>query len=929
MHEAELLERERELEALDGLIDATAAGDGRLLIVDGPAGIGKSTLLGGLRGGAERRLRVLSARGSELEREFPFGVVRQLFETAVADPDQRERVLAGAATPASAVFAAPGENGEAAGASFATLHGLYWLALNLATEKPLLLSIDDLHWCDAPSMRFAAYLARRLEGSQILLAVALRTGEPVADAALLGELTQDPAAERLRPGPLSRAGVGELVRERLGREAAEAFNTACHDATGGNPLLLGQLLAGLEADSIPPDAAHADAVREVGPRAVSSTVLLRLSRLPAEAAGVAQAVAVLGDAADLPAVAALAGTGEAEVAEATRALARAQLLRPEPPLGYVHPLVRDAVYYDLSPAERELRHQQAARLLADAEAPAEQLASHVLETAPRGDEWAAKVLHRAGRAAMGRGAPDVAATLLRRALDEPPPPDRRGSILFELGGAEVLTSGPDAVEHLRAAYDAVEDPVVRAITAGLLGRVLMFTGAPAEAGEVARRAAAEVPPDLEDLRRALEAFALIVAYFGADEPVDFDRLESYRDGVDGDGPGARMLEAASALEWTYSAGPLERCVALALRSLRDNQLLFADAGLMFVATLIVLTLADREEAIEAAEAALAEAHRHGSLFTAAGIHMWHGFTLYRRGELGPAETQIRTAMEEFQLWGFAEQAEVYASGFLAGVLLERGDLAGARAALEGAEDPGDSSDGARFWLNTRMELLVAEGRAEEAIEAADEFARRFGHYANPAQARWRSSKAQALARLDRRDEAIALMDDELAAARRWGAPSAVGTTLRLLGVIKGEAGEAELREAVEVLEGSTAKLELAKALLSLGSHVRRTQRPSDAREPLRRALELAASCDAPGVAETARAELHAAGARPRRDALQGPESLTPSERRVADLAAGGQTNRDIAQTLYVTPKTVEVHLSNAYRKLGIRSRRELEGALTP
>ncbi len=149
----------------------------------------------------------------------------------------------------------------------------------------------------------------------------------------------------------------------------------------------------------------------------------------------------------------------------------------------------------------------------------------------------------------------------------------------------------------------------------------------------------------------------------------------------------------------------------------------------------------------------------------------------------------------------------------------------------------------------------------------------------------------------------------------------------MLGTLEGEAGLPRLEEAAAVLEGSLARLEQAKALAALGSALRRARRPAEARDPLRRSLELAAACAAPGLAEHVRTELYAAGARPRTDALAGVAALTASERRVADLAAAGETNRDIAQALYVTPKTVEVHLSNAYRKLGVRSRRELPEAL--
>jgi DNA-binding CsgD family transcriptional regulator len=222
-------------------------------------------------------------------------------------------------------------------------------------------------------------------------------------------------------------------------------------------------------------------------------------------------------------------------------------------------------------------------------------------------------------------------------------------------------------------------------------------------------------------------------------------------------------------------------------------------------------------------------------------------------------------------------------------------------------------------------VLVAEGRYEETLDVFADAQRHHGHVRLPTSMWVRSGAALALDRLGRHDEAIALLEEELAAARRWGAPGTVGPALRMLGLLRGDL--ALLEEAVGVLETSHARLELAKALADLGAALRRERRPSDAREPLRRALEVADACSADGLVEHVRSELYAAGARPRTSALGGVDALTASERRVAGFAAEGQSNRDIAQALFVTPKTVEVHLSNAYRKLGIRSRRELAGAL--
>ena len=256
----------------------------------------------------------------------------------------------------------------------------------------------------------------------MLVTASVRTGDPPTDAALLAEIANDPPTAHVRPGPLSEEAVGALVARRLGAEPDRAFREACHRTTGGNPLLVRQLLNALETDAVKPDAAHADVVRAIGSRAVSSSVLLRLARLPGEAATVARAVAVLGEGADLPAVAGVSGLDEAQVAGTMAALARAEILRPEPPPGFVHPLVRDAVYQGLPLGERELLHARAAGVLRRTGAALDQIAGQLMHTPRRGDAEVARLLHEAGTAALGRGAVDSSVGYLRRALEEPPPP---------------------------------------------------------------------------------------------------------------------------------------------------------------------------------------------------------------------------------------------------------------------------------------------------------------------------------------------------------------------------------------------------------------------------------------------------------------------------------------------------------------------------
>jgi len=922
-----LIERERELEAFAGVLRRTGDGGSSLVLIDGPAGIGKSRLVAALATAAEQRgIRVLLARAAHLERDFPFGVVRQLFESLLSDPRERERLLAGAAGSAAPVFDVVGGPSAAPGdGSFAALHGVYWLAANLAEERPLMLVVDDLHWCDAPSLRCLAYIARRLPGSGIVLALSLRTGEPGTDSVLVAELASNPDAVRVAPRPLTEGGVTGLVAERLGTGGDPAFIHACMEATGGNPLLLGQLLSSLADEGVRPAAGEVGAVRRIGPRAISRTVLLRLHRLGPHAVAVAQALAVLG-LAEMRVVAALADLSEAETAAAASALARADIFDRHAPAQFVHPLVRDAIYYEMPFSDRALRHARAAVVLAERDAPAEQIATHLLLAPCRSDPWVVDVLAEAAASARARGAADTAVSLLTRAIAEPPPAERRPQLLLDLGMAETLTSGPAAAAHLREAWQALDDPRRRAHAAAILGRVLFFTAPPGDAAAVVRCAAAETPGELVDERQALRALELAAARYGMGGTPTAAELEAIT--IEGDGPGAKMLAAMVSFCLAMAGADAGRCAGLAQRALADDVLIAADPGLFPVPALMVLTMADRDEALVGWEKLLDLAHRRGSLVGVLSVQLWSARTLLWRGDLRDAQERLEAARERFAEWGRRRSRETYGPAFLAGALTLRGDLAAARTVLDGAQQDDDGSDGFVQLLGSRAQLLVAEGRYADALDLTrrlQECEAAIGAF--PGWPPWRSLRARALAALGHGEEALAIAHEEVELARRFGAAGVVGQSLRALGEIDPRDGPDRLQEAVEVLERSTARYELAAGLVSLGRALRLARHPTDARAPLRRALELAHRCGADGLVEQARAELYATGVRPRGTERTGPGSLTVSERRVAQLAVEGRTNKEIAQELYVTLKTVEVHLSSCYRKLGIGSRRDLAAAL--
>ena len=300
----------------------------------------------------------------------------------------------------------------------------------------------------------------------------------------------------------------------------------------------------MRAERVTPDAAHADTIRTTGPRAVSRSVLLRLERLPPQAVAVARAIAVLGDGANLPATAALANLDERSVVEATRALVAAEILLRGPPLGFVHAIVRDAVYRELTASERELEHERAARSLADLGAPPR---DRRRSPPCRGAAWRAlggRHPAACGRTRNASRRPASAGSYLRRALDERAAGEDRPQLLFELGWAESQVNVPSAIEHLRDAGDLLADPLQQALVAEILAGILLLHGAAEDAVQVAQAAIAVLGDRHGDQRRALESMELYAVAFGAVCPMP---LVGWRAcGRRGSGPTGRNLLAAVA-----------------------------------------------------------------------------------------------------------------------------------------------------------------------------------------------------------------------------------------------------------------------------------------------------------------------------------------------------------------------------------------------
>ena len=272
----ELLERGDELATVGRVLDAAEEGAGRLLMVEGEAGAGKTSLLAAAAGlGAEREMLVLRARGGEHERDFAYGVARQLFEPILADEARRAELLQGTTAAATPIFS-PGSPQSESG-PFAVQHGLYWLVADLADAAPLLLLVDDAQWADLATLRALVYIARRLEGLPVALAVAIRTGETGPADPLLDELRREPGATPIVPEPLTEAAASALAGSELGERPTSKFSAACHRVSSGNPFLIVELLRTLAAERTSPSDENADRLEEIAAAGVSRSILARLT----------------------------------------------------------------------------------------------------------------------------------------------------------------------------------------------------------------------------------------------------------------------------------------------------------------------------------------------------------------------------------------------------------------------------------------------------------------------------------------------------------------------------------------------------------------------------------------------------------------------------------------------------------------------------
>ncbi len=857
-----LLERDGELRVLADLCARARTGAGGLVVIDGPAGVGKTSLLNAARAAAGMAgLAVLGARGAELERAFAFGAVRQLFDGVLRDAAlDRATLFAGAARRAAPLLEVElGETAAAPGEPFAVRHALYWLTANLAAGRPLALLVDDAQWADGDSLGFLAHLANRLERTSVALIVAARGDEAGAALdALRDEAERDGRLLRLQP--LGADAAATVVRA-FAPTADDALCRACHVATGGNPFLLEELARAGELDArarrrAEPRARHARGRRAPRPAAGR----LRAAGARRRRARQRDRAARRGAAGRRRRSGAAGGRGGA--AERRRA-ARARAGRVPPP----------------ARAHRRLRRHRTGRALERARARGEAAGRRRRRDRARRRAAAADPSgrRRVDERATGRGgAAGGRPRRLRTGRDLP----AAGAGGAAAGGAAAAAAagagrrgreGLDplaAIEHLRAALADELSGDERFGATMLLAGLLGFAWRVEEAVELLEQQV-EALDDHPELRRTAEAALVNLARIDGRTRIRGAAVAQRLEGAVGAGEEDPAVLGTVAAELAMRCDPHERVAAVAEAALRQVTAGAAAPDWSAWNAIRALVVSERWEAAQRAlEWALEGARERGALIDVGAGLIFRAELRLRLGELAAAEADARALGEIAAAYGWP-MGEGFAVAWLAAALVERGALDEAArlfadARFDGAAETVPHAYPSTWLLLSRGRLRWAQARLEEAAEDIREAGRRaaaIGHV-NPVVAGWRAPLAELLVALGQPAEARLLAREQQELAQQFGTPLAVAVARGTTALVEDDPRErlALRREAARLLDGSRARLEAARAQLALGAELQRAGLIDDAHAALRQAVDLARACGATVLAQEALARLRATGA---------------------------------------------------------------------
>lgn len=877
--------RDAELRTTRALLVATAAGRATTAFVTGEIGVGKSALLDAVTGQARALgFAVATARATRLESDLRGGVADQLADGLRADPVE-------------------------------ALDDLHRAVRRALGRGPLLLAVDDVHLSDSWSLRCLAYLLRRVHDEPLAVLLTAATGQSPAGEVALPELAGGHTTT-VELGGLDVEAVGEL----LGDPGAAR---ACHEVTGGNPYLLRALQRELTPDADIGTLGSPDIGR-----------ILRVRLRPYEGATeLVRATAVLGADATVDRVATMAGVEPRRALRIIDALVRLHVFRDDYPIAFVHPFLRNSVLADLPVATRAADHARAAKLLADAGAPDTRVAEHLRAARAIPLPWAVDVLRRAARQATHDGRLDAAQDYLERALEERLTSDERLAVQLELVHVTYVVDQAEGMAKLRDALAHADD--ARSAAGQAVSMLLRLCSAPEArlALSIGLQLVSRLSSQEHDESWELRTMSYLA---GVGNNVGLAlRASMFTDELESEVPNSPRLRqvhsALMSLGHALRGDSAEKAVQHAAEALDGDRVdVFTQPFVFTVSTCFMADAPDLSDRFRRMIASEAEPHDY-HLRKGTAVSLAHGMDYLAKGDLVRAKTFLKWQLRLFDELRAVDVCPmaILCAARLAEVLVDLGRFEESRDLLARHGFAGELPEMFQHnvTLFARGKLKLATGDAAGALADLAECGRRLtaSKIDSPAILPWRALAVRARLALGMREDAARLALEDLERAKRWGTPRAMGTALIAVGLTgDDEPAVRALRKAVEYLTESAARLLHAEALFELGARLRRRGQPERAIPHLRKAVELSAKCESKPLIGLAADELRACEPATARGTAHG---LTRQETRVAGMAAQGLTNRQIAEALFLTRRTVELHLSGAYRKLGITGRADLAAAL--
>lgn len=939
-----LVGRSDEFETLAAVVDATAAGQAGAGLLEGEAGIGKTRLLAeAVQYARALGLQVLAGAAGALERDRPFGALADALDLDGSSPDADRaeigRLLTGEAMPHLAFAQAPELR-------FRVLEGIVALLERLSASRPALLVVDDLHWADPSTLLAVDYLLRHLTSVPVAILGAMRPAEGRPDLDRIAETVAQREGRHLMLDALDAEAVAQLAAETLSATPVAELLEQLSGA-GGNPFYVTELLATLhEERAIRIENGIAESRFVEVPKSLRLIILRRLSFLPQPTLEVLRVASILGSPFALPDLSTVLGRTAVELMSLLRpALAAGILGEAGQRLGFRHDLVRDAIYFDLPLAVRSGLHLQAGRALADAGAPALQVAGHLARGAERGDADAVAWLRRAAQQAAPR-APTIAVDLLERAVELAGDDVTHDDILAEYVWGLAWSGRPAEAEKIASEVLARhDDPVIAGAVRHALGVVLWLEGRVTESLEQFERLLRQ--DGLSETDRAIVLARLTLRrLLSGDLPGAEAAAHEALDAAERSGYELAASEALGALCWVVAArGDLEEAIGFGRRAIAlsaRNE----DPGGTFIAPRLYpqsrvylgATLVDADQ-LDEAEDMLQQGRRiaeqQGADWALPVFHVGLAYARYLAGQWDDAVAEIETAVSLADEIG-TRNGIVFALSILATIALRRDDVALAERTLDRLDAEIAATGAAHYrvhWgMRARAMLEEARGNAPVALailEAAWTVVSSTGITAE------QRELGPSIVRLSlaggdakRAGEVAAALDT---LATRADVPSVRAAALRCHALIDADPDAAE--RAVEEFRASGRIPDIGAAAEDAAAIAARAGRTEDAVRLLDEALSVYDTLGAAADAARADAALRALGIRRgrkrrRAGARTGWESLTQTEMEVVRLAAEGLTNREIGQRLFVSRRTVETHLSHVFGKLSVTTRVQLAAEAT-